>query len=259
MPTIDKPINGKFCWIEANVDDPKAAQAFYGEIFGWSFDEMPMPQGTYAMGKIGSSMTAGVMKLADEAKKMGAPPHWLSYIACEDTDASTEKAKGLGGTILVPPMDVGPGRMSVVRDPTGGVFALWHAKESMGNFLSGETGALCWTELATTNVDAAGKFYATLFGWKTEAMSMGPMVYTIFKVGTEQVGGMMAMPKEMAGAPTSWTSYFMVKKTDDTINLVKKLGGKLLSPAVDLPNIGRFAVLQDPQGAVFAVLQPPAS
>ena len=259
MPTIDKPENGKYCWVEANVDDPKAAQAFYGQVFGWSFDEMPMPQGSYAMAKRGGTQAAGLMKLAAEAKKMGAPSHWLAYVSCEDTDKSTEKAKQLGGKVLVPPMDVGPGRMSVVQDPSGGTFALWHAKESMGGFLFGETGALCWNELATTNVDAAGKFYSGLFGWKTEAMNMGSMVYTIFKNGKDQVGGMMPMPKEMAGAPTSWTSYFMVENTDATIGQVKKLGGKVLSPAVDVPNVGRFATLMDPQGAVFAVLQPPKS
>jgi uncharacterized protein len=258
MAEIKKPIVNSFCWIELNTSDPAAARKFYGELFGWKMNEMEMPSfGSYTMAMLGENTVAGMMKLADEAKKMGAPPHWLSYVAVDSAEKAAEKVKSLGGKVLMGPMDLkGPGIMAVAQDPTGGVFALWQSTAEMGTWLYQEKGSLCWNELATTNVDAAGKFYANLFDWKPEAMKMDAMTYTIFKSGEGQRGGMMPMPEMMKGAPTSWTAYFSVESADSTADKTKSLGGKVLNPPTDIPNIGRFAVLQDPQGAVFAVLQP---
>ncbi len=257
MPQFKNSVPNQFCWIELSTTDPSAAKEFYSKIFGWQLSDMDMPSGKYTMGKLGDANVCGMMLLPEEAKKMGAPPHWLSYVAVADANASIEKAKSLGGKVLHGPIDAGGmGNMAVLQDPSGGVFALWQEKQSMGSFLHGETGALCWNELVTPNVDAAGKFYANLFGWKTDAMDMGGMVYTVFKNGEAQVGGMLPTPKDMANAPPAWCAYFTVKSANDVAKNVKANGGNVLKPPADIPNIGRFTILQDPQGAVFAVLQP---
>jgi predicted enzyme related to lactoylglutathione lyase len=96
---------------------------------------MPMPSGTYTMVTLSDKQIAGLMKLPEEAKKMGAPPHWLSYVAVDDAQRATDKAKELGGKVLAGPMSVGPGTMSVIQDPTGAVFALWASQQSMGTIL----------------------------------------------------------------------------------------------------------------------------
>lgn len=255
MTQVTTPISGNFCWVELNTTDPVAAKRFYGELFGWRMKDMPTPMGEYTMAEVDDKSVCGLMKLPEEARKMGAPPHWLSYVAVDDVDASAEKARELGGTVLVPPMDAGPGRMAVLQDPTRGVLAIWRAQQSMGTWLYQEPNAVCWNELMTTNVDAAGKFYMGLFGWKGQAMQMPGMTYTVLKNGDQDAGGMMAFPPEVKMPVTSWTVYFAVASADGAVERAQKLGAKLHVPPTDIPNVGRFAVLEDPAGAVFAVLQ----
>jgi hypothetical protein len=135
------------------------------------------------------------------------------------------------------------------------VFALWQRVQSMGTFLMGEPGALGWNELISTNVDKSVSFYKGLLDWKAEANEMPGMTYTILKQGETMVGGAMAQPKEMAGAPSLWGIYFSVADADKAAEKVTQLGGKVLNPPMDIPDIGRFAVVADPQGAVFSVMK----
>lgn len=254
MPEFAKPVTGNFCWVEAHVDDTDKAKGFYGELFGWASQEMPMPNGSYSMMHIDGKHVGGINKLAEEAKKMGAPPHWLNYVAVDDTPAATDKAKGLGATVLVPPMQVGPGTMSIIKDPTGGVLALWSTKQSMGTFLWGETNTLCWTELMSTNPDAATTFYSQLFGWKTEAWPMGEMSYTVLKNGDQMIGGIMGQPAMLKGAPSVWSAYFAVLDCDAVAAKAAKMGATIHMPPTDIPNVGRFAVILDKQGAALSVI-----
>jgi predicted enzyme related to lactoylglutathione lyase len=115
---------------------------------------------------------------------------------------------------------------------------------------------MCWNKLLTSNVDAAGKFYRATFGWTSEPMDMGPAgTYTIFKAGDERVGGMMALTPQMKGVPPHWLSYFAVADCDGTVKKVGELGGRVLVAPTDVPNVGRFAVCRDGQGAAFAVIK----
>jgi uncharacterized protein len=112
-------------------------------------------------------------------------------------------------------------------------------------------GAFSWCELMTTDVDAAKTFYTKLFGWETEAMTMPGMTYTVVKAGGKGIGGIMTIPKEAKGAPPMWGSYVTVDDVDKTAQTAKQLGAKILVPPTDIPTVGRFCVIQDPQGAVI--------
>jgi predicted enzyme related to lactoylglutathione lyase len=116
-------------------------------------------------------------------------------------------------------------------------------------------GAFSWSELMTTDVESAIKFYSNLFGWKTENMPMGDMKYTIVKVGEEGLGGIMPIPAQAQGTPPNWGVYVTVDDVDETAKKAEKLGGKILVPPTDIPNVGRFFVLQDPQGAVISAIE----
>ncbi|PKN51901.1 MAG: VOC family protein [Deltaproteobacteria bacterium HGW-Deltaproteobacteria-13] len=109
-------------------------------------------------------------------------------------------------------------------------------------------GEFNWCELMTTDVNAAKKFYAGLFGWEMEDMSIPGMTYTVVKAGGQGVGGIMSMPKEAQGAPPMWCAYVTVDDVDQTAQAAVKLGGKLHLPPTDIPTVGRFCVIQDPQG-----------
>lgn len=256
MPEFTTPVPGRFCWLEVLSTDPVAATKFYTSLFGWGTNEMPMPDGSlYRIAHVGGKFVGGIMQLPEPAKQMGAPPHWNQYVAVEDVHAASKKAADLGAKVLVGPMDLPTGALATLMDPAGAVFSLWQQKQSMGTWIYGEIGSLGWNELSTTNVDAAGKFYASLFGWKPEAQQMGDMTYTTFKVGDAYVGGMMAQPKEMAGAPSAWTAYFSVADADATLAKATSLGAKALSPLMDVPTVGRFGFVADPQGAAFAIIK----
>jgi len=258
MPESKTATLNTFCWTELSTSDPAAARKFYTDLFGWTVAEMPMPDGsTYAMMRIGDKDVCGVRALGEDAKKMGAPPHWLSYVAVKSADDGAKAVAKLGGKALAGPMDIGPGRMVVAQDPTGGVFALWQETGSMGTAIAGETNTLFWTELVTTNVDAAGKFYTGLFGWKANPVDMGPMgTYTVLKAGEKDAGGMLPIPPGVKDPHTAWVNYYAVADCDATVAKAQKKGAQVHMPATDAPGVGRFAVLADPQGAVFAVIKP---
>lgn len=256
MPTFTKHAPGTFSWAELATTDAKAAKAFYGSLLGWTFDDMPAgPDMIYSMSKVGKEHAAALYQMGAAMK--GVPPHWDSYITVEDVDASAKKAVAAGGKLVKEPFDVmDVGRMAVVADPTGAVFCLWTAKKHIGAGVIHDPGAMTWNELYTDDVDRAGKFYTTVLGWTTEAFDMGPMgTYTLFnRPGVKgNAGGMMKLMPNMQGVPPHWLVYFAVEDCDASAKKAKDLGGKVLMDPMDIPNIGRFAVAQDPAGAVFAL------
>jgi predicted enzyme related to lactoylglutathione lyase len=258
MPTKTKHDHGTFSYVELGTTDAASAKKFYGGLFGWTFDDTPAgPDMTYTICKLGTETACALYKMGKEMQ--GVPPHWLSYVTVDDVDAITKKAVSNGGKAMKEPFDVMDyGRMSVLTDPTGATLALWQPKTHIGSTVMMEPGALCYNELYTTNVDAAGKFYVQTLGWKTESMDMGAMgTYTLFKRdgATSNVGGMMAMPPNMKGVPSNWLAYFLVTDCDASAKKAGELGGKVMMPPMDIPKIGRFAVIQDPQGAVFAIFK----
>jgi predicted enzyme related to lactoylglutathione lyase len=114
-------------------------------------------------------------------------------------------------------------------------------------------GLIGWNELATSDVPAAKKFYAGLLGWKTKPFGKG-VDYTLFMKGKDMIGGLMKCPKP--GKHGQWIPYVYVTDVDATAKKVKKLRGKLCCPPTDVPNVGRIAVLTDPQGGVIGIIKP---
>jgi len=117
----------------------------------------------------------------------------------------------------------------------------------------GKPGHVSWNELVTANVPAAKKFYTGLFGWKTARFGKG---YTLFKTGAEMVGGMIKCPNP--DVPAQWLAYVTVKDVDAAAAKAKKLGGKIVAPPFDVPEVGRIAVVLDPQGAAIGLFKPVA-
>ena len=116
-------------------------------------------------------------------------------------------------------------------------------------------GAFSWSELMTSNPQAAGEFYGTLFGWTIDKMDMGTGPYHVVKVGETSVGGIMGKPPGApAGMPSMWGCYVTVKNVDETLAKVRSLGGKVLMEPMEVQGVGRMAVIQDPQGATLSVI-----
>lgn len=116
-------------------------------------------------------------------------------------------------------------------------------------------GAFSWCELLTNDVEGAKKFYSQLLGWKVEGMSVDKMDYTVVKAGDEEVGGIMTMPPQVPrGTPPHWGMYVTVKDVDALAKKVPQLGGQVFVQPTDIPGVGRFCVVQDPQGAVLSLI-----
>lgn len=258
MPTISTHAPGTFCWFELHTTDDQAAHDFYGAVLGWSERQVPVGPGqVYRIQQLQGQDAAAIFKLMPDVAQKGVPPNWLNYVAVEDVDASTQQAVRLGATVAMAPMDVmDQGRMAALLDPQGASFALWQARKTPGVGILGDPGAQCWSELMTRDTDAALRFYSQLFRWTPEAMAMGPMTYTVFKEGSVPRAGLMGITPEMGPIPSHWLVYFAVTDCDAAIARAQSLGGRLLSPAMTVPTVGRFAPLMDPQGAAFAVMGP---
>jgi len=117
-----------------------------------------------------------------------------------------------------------------------------------------KNGMFSWFELQTSDIAGARKFYKALFGWKTTEMKMPGMKYTSISVGTEEVAGMMSLPPQAKKMPPQWGVYITVDDVDATVKKAAKLGGKVVVPPQDIPGVGRFSVLLDPQGAMLSVI-----
>lgn len=258
MAEINKHTPGMLCWADLGTTDVAAAKKFYSELAGWAFVDDPMgPDAFYSRAQLGGRDVCAIYKQQAQEAAAGVPPHWSPYIAVDSADAIAAKAPGSGGRTLGPAFDVfESGRMALLQDPSGGVIGAWQAKSHIGARLFGQPGTLCWTELMTTDVDGCARFYTGVFGWQATAMPMANGTYTVFNVGGQPAAGMMATPDNMKGVPSHWMIYFATGHCDSTIARAQQLGGKALTPGIDIPGVGRFAALLDPQGAPFAVLQP---
>jgi predicted enzyme related to lactoylglutathione lyase len=115
-------------------------------------------------------------------------------------------------------------------------------------------GKFSWNELLTTDPEGAKEFYGQLFGWTTQDWPMDGFNYTIVKAGDTDVGGIMPIPPHATGMPPTWGAYVTVDDVDATAALAEKLGGKICIPPTDIPTVGRFAVIQDPQGAMLSAI-----
>ena len=119
---------------------------------------------------------------------------------------------------------------------------------------SKQHGAFSWCELMTTDVESAKIFYSALFGWEMQVLAMPGMPYTLVKVGDKGIGGIMSMPEQSGGMEPNWGAYVTVDDVDAVARRAPELGGKVLVPPQDIPNVGRFCVLQDPQGAFIRAI-----
>jgi uncharacterized protein len=257
MQEVTKYEPGTFCWVELATSDGPAAKNFYSQLFGWEGADNPMgPDAVYTMLRTNSKDVGGLYQLMPEMKAQGVPPHWLSYVSVTNVEETAEKAKAAGATLLQEPFDVFTlGRMAVVQDPTGAMFGLWQAGEHHGAGIYNAPGSLCWNELATTDSQKAREFYSRLFGWTSETNQFGPMEYTMFQNGDRAAAGMYKITPEMGPIPPHWMVYFAVDDCDATVQKASELGASVMKPADDIPEVGRFAVLTDPQGSAFAVIK----
>ena len=250
---------GTFCWVELGTTDKPAARRFYEALFGWTAQEYPIgPDESYAIVRQSGRDVGGIYGLRADQRTQGVPTHWLCYISVANADAAAALVVPAGGTLMGPAFDVGTnGRMAVAADPTGAMFALWQPTGHAGSGIGAVPGSVSWFELASTDAAVARTFYTKLFGWSWQEYP--GMSYHVAMLGEARVGGLMPLAgDESKGIPSHWMIYFEVADCDERANWVASNGGAVVVPPTDIPSVGRFAVLRDPQGGVFSIIKSAA-
>jgi uncharacterized protein len=248
---------GCFVWYELLTTDIAAAKAFYGNVVGWETQDATTPAFAYALFTTGHGPVGGLMDLPPQARKTGATPRWVGYVAVDDVDASADQIKRLGGAIYVPPTDSNIGRIAVVTDPQTATFALVeglrHGRTESGDM--GEGGRVGWHELFAVDGDKAFAFYGEVFDWQeTDARTHPLPSYHVFAASGRTIGGMFT---KHARAPVPfWLYYFNVGDIDMALRRVEEAGGRIVLGPHELPGDSGIARCIDPQGAMFALQGP---
>jgi uncharacterized protein len=250
---------GKFVWYDVMTTDTKAAQSFYHKVIGWDATDSGMPDRSYTLLSMGSTMVGGLMPIPDDARKAGVRPAWMGYVGVDDVDAYAKRVKAAGGAIHREPEDIpGVGRFAVAGDPHGAGFMLFKgdSDQAPAPAPAGTPGHIGWHELHAGDGAAAFAFYSGLFGWtKAEAMDMGAMgVYQIFAIDGVPCGGMMTKTPQMP-APM-WVYYFNVEAIDPAMKRVQDAGGQVALGPQEVPGGSFILQCVDPQGALFALVGP---
>ena len=248
---------GLFVWYELYTTDLDAAAAFYQHVVGWQSHSLPMPGMDYRMFRSRQGNNSGMMILPEEAKAMGAPPHWLGYICVEDVDAAHANATALGARTYAGPMDVpGTGRFVILADPQGATTAFFQPEGTPAAMHDRvQHGEFGWHELMTSDPAAALAFYQQFVPWQEQQqMDMGPDgLYHIFGLGADHMlGGMMRRPQSMP--VSAWGYYIGVEDLDAAMGRVQTGGGQVVHGPMEVPGGARVVNCLDPQGAFFSLM-----
>jgi predicted enzyme related to lactoylglutathione lyase len=239
---------GTFCWVDLMAADQDAAKTFYEALFGWDYQDFPITGGgVYSVAQRDGKAVAAIVPLPDPR----IPPHWNCYVSVDDADAAAARAESLGAAVVLPAGDVGAsGRLAVIQDPQGAILSVWQPGEHVGAALVNGPGLLSWNDLLSPDVEASAAFYRELFGWTIDAIPGAEGQYWSIANDGKLNAGLMPLPP---GGHPAWNLYFGIEDLDAATAQAADLGAQTLMGPTPVPG-GRFAVLRDPQNAVFSVV-----
>ncbi|NHO17901.1 VOC family protein [Acetobacter oeni] len=252
---------GKIVYAQLTIPDLKKAKAFYGELLGWTFRDIPVSRGHYAQAMIGTRNVAGFVEQpppdGDTARR---EPVWLPFVSTDSTDTLARTARDWGGKVLFKPRNIpGLGRETIIADPQGGIFAA--IRSDSGDPADSDTPAVqgewIWNALLTDIPSNAAGFYQKLFGYRIEAEQdpSSPLRYVLESQDFARATVNPLPPGLPANAPARWMNFVQVDNVGATAEKVPQLGGRVLvEPHLDHNN-SMIAVVTDPAGAVFGIME----
>jgi predicted enzyme related to lactoylglutathione lyase len=245
--------NGDFCWINILTSQPEDAKKFFSGLLGWTYGDLG---GMGSSIKAGGEDIGGLFDLDSPQTPPGTRPAIGVMVKVESADATAAKAKALGGRSKDAFDIMENGRMAECFDPNGAGIDLWQPKQQQASVAdASKHGVPSWYETYTPDVEAGKKFYSELFGWTPQTMAMPGMDYTVFNLGDKMVAGMMEPMPDMKDMPPQWVTYFTVDDTDATAKKAAELGGTVIVPPTDIPDVGRFCGIMSPQGVMFYTIK----
>jgi uncharacterized protein len=244
-------------WMDLATPDLAVAKKFYTAVLGWDYFDTGPDFGNYNMAMAQGRNVAGIGPIWPPDSPQ--PSAWTIYFASDEATSDCARVKELGGQVMVEPMVIADsGSLAVCVDPTGAVFGLWQVNQHIGSAVENEHGAMVWWEVNTRDSAAAGDFYGKLLSATATKMEMEGAAYYMMQRGEAMLCGILQMDHHWEGIPPHWMGYFQVDNTDAAIERAVAAGGKLHVPTFDM-QYGRMAVLADPAGATFSIVQPHAA
>ena len=238
-----------FCFAELNTHDVETAQRFYDAVLGWKAITVPADDGYLLFQLEGRDVAA--LRHAKGATR------WVPYLSVPSADDAVARARELRASVVAPPFDMnGFARKAVIHDPAGGVVGLWEPHGHHGAAVLDRPGSMWWAELLTRDVQGAKNFYASLLGWKPVDTLKYGIRYSVFKLGEEALAGLLPIGADWGPVSPYWQILFAVDDCDAAVERAKTAGGSLIFGPNDIPNAGRAAIIGDPGGAIFVVMQP---
>lgn len=253
MPDPPTGNSGRFIWHELVSEKPDASADYYSGLFDWEIRRTELEGGeTYRMISTGGKDLGGIVP-PDRDRKL--PAQWIPFVTVADVNDFCDRATGLGAEVAIhPKARPGVGRFAVLLDPLGAPIAPFRAEDEVPPEPTLPVpGTFCWQELLTPDVQSSAEFYRELLGYWAHALddeSSG--AHFMFRSGGRDAAGMMRTPPD-ASHSAVWLPYVAVDNVDATADRAEELGAKLWVPPTEIPDVGRFAVGEDPQGAFLAV------
>jgi predicted enzyme related to lactoylglutathione lyase len=255
MSFSQTPLTGKVIWNDLITDDLDATRAFYGALFGWTFEHSSGKGGRYVLARAGNTYVAGIVqvKSKNQASKVS---RWLPYVSVENVDGAVSIASAAGAQIVVQPLDVSFGRVAAIIDPEGAVLGLAHSR--IGDPDDSTTaigiGRVVWTELLANDPEAAARFYGNVVGYDVSTIPRRGGQYTLLAHGGKSRAGLLKNPTD---AKPVWLTYFGVDDPVAAEGRVEALGGAVIAPASPRLREGTMALVTDPTGALLVLLKVP--
>jgi len=247
------PLIGKVVWHDLITEDIDSARRFYGELFGWTFEESSGPGGRdYLVARLDNVYVAGLVPVAPrtDGERLS---RWLPYLSVDDVDAALERTEGAGGEVVVSARNVGLGRVAAIVDGDGAVIGLARSKigDPDDRTTAAAPGKPVWAELLSNDPSSAAAFYAIVVGYQARSVSRRGGTYTLLGVNGDDRAGVLENPNpEWRPA---WVTYFGVSDPADAAQRAEALGGKILINASPELREGSMAVVADPSGAVLVL------
>ncbi|WP_326686481.1 MULTISPECIES: VOC family protein [unclassified Streptomyces] len=247
---------GAPCWTNLHTPDPGTAERFYTAVFGWEYEHVGPSSDRYTYATSRRHMVAGITPDTD-----ADTASWILSFATDSADAVAGRVVRAGGEVREGPADVGVlGRSVSALDSCGAHVGFWQPRAHMGAGLFNETSALCWAELAVHDTQVADAFYRAVLGLRAgRHAAAGEEHYAAFHLESgEAVAGRTLLPPDREGAEPFWMPYFGVHDAQDAVDTAVREKASVLHSGTNSAGQG-LAVLADPSGAVFAVLELPAT
>ncbi|MCC3778330.1 VOC family protein [Streptomyces sp. UNOB3_S3] len=256
-------------WLGLTTPDAAESAAFYGAAFGWTYEPVGPEERGFGLFRLAGRVVASCGPSAEPE----AAGEWQIYFRTVDAEATAKAVEQAGGTVRFPAHDVlMAGRAAGFTDPTGARFAVWQPREVDSLDAINTAGALCWTELYSTDAAVSKAFYGAVFPWDTSwEIEVGTHVLAVIRSSVSPVspvspagaGGeaqhgaiMQLLPENLAsGSRSEWHPYFATRDCDGVATAAAERGAETLIPPVDVPGVGRAAMFRDPFGAAFGVIQ----